>query len=215
MAEMVSAMAALLQINMTGEAGAFMRQPQQNRRNRGRGGRNNRSSNPLTKSYQSNGPDVKIKGTAAQIAEQYMALARDAQSSGNNVTAENYFQHAEHYHRIIHAAQAKLEEQANAQQAAKAARSNNMRRGRQQQVNGTQSEAAPEEGKEAIPGTGKQPAISSGKTLEKGGDSEEKPKPKRKPRPRKPKAASKEALPKEAAKSKAEESKEAQGNVTA
>ena len=52
-----------------------MRQGQQNRRGRGRGGR--KPQNPLARSYESNGPDVKIRGTAAHIAEKYMSLARD------------------------------------------------------------------------------------------------------------------------------------------
>jgi hypothetical protein len=90
------------------DGGGHMRQGQQNRRNRGRG--RSRAGNPLTKTYESNGPDVKIKGTAADIAQKYMALARDQLASGNNVMAENYLQHAEHYNRIIMAAQAKQEE---------------------------------------------------------------------------------------------------------
>ena len=55
--------------------------------------------------YESNGPDVKIRGTASHIAEKYLQLARDAQSSGDPVAAENYYQHAEHYFRLIAAAQ--------------------------------------------------------------------------------------------------------------
>jgi len=76
-----------------------MRQGQQNRRGRGR----NRKAhhNPLTRNYESNGPDVKIRGTASHIAEKYMSLARDALASGDPVLAENYLQHAEHYNRII------------------------------------------------------------------------------------------------------------------
>jgi hypothetical protein len=69
---------------------------------------NRRGPNPLTRSYESNGPDVKIRGSAQQIAEKYATLARDAQSSGDRVMAENYLQHAEHYNRIIAAAQAQL-----------------------------------------------------------------------------------------------------------
>ena len=80
-----------------------MRQAQQNRRGRGRGGR--KPQNPLARSYESNGPDVKIRGTAAHIAEKYMSLARDALASGDLISAESYFQHAEHYNRIIMAAQ--------------------------------------------------------------------------------------------------------------
>ena len=55
-----------------------------------------------------NGPDVKIRGTAAHIAEKYTSLARDALASGDLVAAESYFQHAEHYNRIIMAAQSQL-----------------------------------------------------------------------------------------------------------
>ncbi|WP_245475350.1 MULTISPECIES: DUF4167 domain-containing protein [unclassified Mesorhizobium] len=79
------------------------------RNNNGGGGNNNRKGpNPLTRNYESNGPDVKIRGSAQQIAEKYAALARDAQSSGDRVMAENYLQHAEHYNRIIAAAQAQM-----------------------------------------------------------------------------------------------------------
>jgi hypothetical protein len=59
----------------------------------------------LTRAYESNGPDVKIRGTAQHVAEKYLQLARDAQSSGDPVAAENLLQHAEHYFRIIAAAQ--------------------------------------------------------------------------------------------------------------
>jgi hypothetical protein len=84
-----------------------------NKRMRGRNNNNNssnnnnnrRSHNPLTRVYESNGPDVKIRGTANHVAEKYLQLARDAQSSGDPVSAENYFQHAEHYFRLIAAAQ--------------------------------------------------------------------------------------------------------------
>ena len=93
-----------------------MRQGQQHRRGRGRnnnggGGNghhqsqsinsNRKGQNPLTRSFESNGPDVKIRGTPAHVAEKYVALARDAQSAGDPVLAENYLQHAEHYNRII------------------------------------------------------------------------------------------------------------------
>ena len=101
-----------------------MRQNQQNRRMRGRnnsgggGGNNNnnnnnnrRGPNPLTRSYESNGPDVKVRGTAQHIAEKYLQLARDAHSSGDRVMAENYLQHAEHYNRLIAAAMAQQQAQ--------------------------------------------------------------------------------------------------------
>jgi hypothetical protein len=95
----------------------LMRSGQQKQRGRGRnnggGGNNNnnrKGGNPLSRSYDSTGPDVKVRGTAQQIAEKYMNLARDAQSVGDNVMAENYLQHAEHYNRIIAAAQAQMQE---------------------------------------------------------------------------------------------------------
>jgi hypothetical protein len=74
----------------------------QNKRMRGR---NRKGQNPLTRVYESNGPDVKIRGTPNHVAEKYVQLARDAQASGDPVAAENYFQHAEHYFRLIAAAQ--------------------------------------------------------------------------------------------------------------
>jgi hypothetical protein len=81
-----------------------MRQGQQNnRRGRGRSGR--KPQNPLSRSFESNGPDVKIRGTAAHVAEKYTSLARDAMASGDLVGSESYLQHAEHYNRIIMTAQ--------------------------------------------------------------------------------------------------------------
>ena len=88
-----------------------MRPNQQNNKQRSRGRNNNQrrgggGGNPLSRNYESNGPDVKIRGNAAHIAEKYTQLSRDAASVGDNVMAENYLQHAEHYLRIILAAQA-------------------------------------------------------------------------------------------------------------
>ena len=91
--------------------------PGQNRRMRGRNNNNNnnngnrKSPNPLQRSYESNGPDVKVRGTAQRVAEKYLQLARGAQSSGDPVAAENYFQHAEHYYRILLAAQEQMTQQ--------------------------------------------------------------------------------------------------------
>jgi hypothetical protein len=85
-----------------------MRPNQQNNKNRSRGRNNNggrKHINPLSRNFESNGPDVKVRGNAAHIAEKYVQLARDAQASGDSVMAENYLQHAEHYFRIVSAAQ--------------------------------------------------------------------------------------------------------------
>jgi Domain of unknown function (DUF4167) len=81
-----------------------MRPGQSSKRMRGRpNGR--KGPNPLTRSYESSGPDVKIRGTAQHIGEKYLQLARDAQASGDPVMAESYLQHAEHYFRLIAMAQ--------------------------------------------------------------------------------------------------------------
>src|ERR1051325_4745924 len=82
-------------------------QNKQRMRNRNNNNNNNnrRGQNPMTRVYESNGPDIKIRGTASHVAEKYLQLARDAQASGDPVAAENYYQHAEHYFRLIAAAQ--------------------------------------------------------------------------------------------------------------
>jgi len=86
-----------------------MRNGQNNKRMRNRNNNNNnnnrRGQNPMTRVFESNGPDIKIRGTASHVAEKYLQLARDARSSGDPVAAENYYQHAEHYFRLIAAAQ--------------------------------------------------------------------------------------------------------------
>ena len=71
-------------------------------------GRNRKGPNPMARSYESNGPDVKIRGTALHIAEKYVMLARDASSAGDRVAEQSYLQHAEHYYRIVAAAQAQM-----------------------------------------------------------------------------------------------------------
>ncbi|GAB1718078.1 MAG: hypothetical protein NTAFB05_31200 [Nitrobacter sp.] len=77
-----------------------------NRNNNNNNNNNNRrGQNPMTRVFESNGPDIKIRGTASHVAEKYVQLARDARSSGDPVASENYYQHAEHYFRLIAAAQ--------------------------------------------------------------------------------------------------------------
>jgi hypothetical protein len=76
----------------------------QNKRMRGRNN-HRKSHNPMVRVYESNGPDVKIRGNPSHIAEKYVQLARDALTSGDPISAENYYQHAEHYYRVIAAAQ--------------------------------------------------------------------------------------------------------------
>ena len=89
----------------------------------GGGGHNNGGShssgggfNP-NRTFDSSGPEIKIRGSASHVYEKYLQLARDANSSGDRVMAENYLQHAEHYFRIMAAQQAQ-QAQYQAQQAA-------------------------------------------------------------------------------------------------
>jgi hypothetical protein len=65
----------------------------------------------IHRTIDSNGPDIKIRGNAHHIYEKYLQLARDANSSGDRVMAENYLQHAEHYYRLIMAYQASVQPQ--------------------------------------------------------------------------------------------------------
>src|SRR3954462_4335924 len=76
-----------------------------NNNNHNNNNNNRRGQNPMTRVYESNGPDIKIRGTASHVAEKYVQPARAARSSGAPVAAENYYQHAEHYFRLIAAAQ--------------------------------------------------------------------------------------------------------------
>jgi hypothetical protein len=86
-----------------------MRPNHQNRRPRNNNGRPQRkSSNPLSRTFESNGPDVKVRGNAQHVAEKYTQLARDAQAAGDPVLAESYLQHSEHYCRLIIVAQSHL-----------------------------------------------------------------------------------------------------------
>jgi hypothetical protein len=71
---------------------------------RGRNQRRRQGMN-VNRALDSNGPEVRIRGTANQIYDKYLALARDASSSGDRIKAENYLQHAEHYFRVIRAMQ--------------------------------------------------------------------------------------------------------------
>jgi Domain of unknown function (DUF4167) len=80
-----------------------MRQGQNNRRSRGRGQRRQQHQNPRQQTFDSNGPEVRIRGNAYQVLEKYLAMARDATAAGDRIAAENFYQHAEHYFRIVNA----------------------------------------------------------------------------------------------------------------
>jgi hypothetical protein len=69
-------------------------------RNRGNG---KRFTSVRNQTFESNGPDGKIRGTAQQVLDRYLALGRDATSAGDPIAAEGFFQHAEHYFRMLNA----------------------------------------------------------------------------------------------------------------
>ena len=102
--------------------------------------------------FDSNGPDLRVRGTAQQLFEKYLQLGRDATSSGDRVMAEGYFQHAEHYFRILNA----MNQAAQQNQA-----QNGQQPPRRPYVNGEETQpdmAGDGFGEEArVPGVGEQP----------------------------------------------------------
>jgi len=83
-------------------------QPMNNKRPRGRGhgggghSHNGKKHMPMRpQTFDSSGPEVRVRGNAHQVLEKYLQLARDAQAVGDRIAAENYYQHAEHYYRVI------------------------------------------------------------------------------------------------------------------
>ena len=77
-----------------------MRAPNASRRNRGRNHNIRRNGSGINQVFDGNSSENRIKGNALQVHEKYQALARDAKSSGDRIKAENYLQHAEHFHRV-------------------------------------------------------------------------------------------------------------------
>ena len=121
-----------------------MRQPQNAKRGRGRGRRGNGNNNHhnhvpnRNTSYESNGPDVKLRGNAQQLHEKYMGLAHDAASAGERISAEAYTQFADHYFRLHQAAIGFAETKRQQDQAAAVAAGD-------QAFDGATSGAAPDE----------------------------------------------------------------------
>lgn len=93
------------------------RRPQHGGNGGGGGGNNGGGGYNPNRTFDSSGPEIKIRGSASHVYEKYLQLARDANSSGDRIMAENYLQHAEHYYRIMAAAAAQ-QAQYQAQQAA-------------------------------------------------------------------------------------------------
>ena len=126
-----------------------MRSGPNNRRPMRRGGGGNSGNNnngrrggsPRSQSFESNGPDVKVRGNAQQIVDKYQALAREAATAGNPVMAENYYQHAEHYHRVLTANGAGDNRQNNRQPDGDNRRNQQAGQNGQQQPNGQPDQA--------------------------------------------------------------------------
>lgn len=158
-----------------------------NKRSRGRNsGRKNQ--NPLSRNFESNGPDVKVRGNAAHIAEKYVQLARDSQASGDSVGAENYFQHAEHYNRLVAAAQAQIPQRQEQPRQGQGDSPENS--GRNEPAQGAEASAAspsevaqPETSNQEDADNGQQPVVATASASDDEGVSEQKP---RKPRERRP-----------------------------
>jgi hypothetical protein len=93
------------------------RRPQHTGNGGGGGGNGGGGGFNPNRTFDSSGPEIKVRGSASHVYEKYLQMARDANSGGDRVMAENYLQHAEHYYRIMAAQQAQAA-QHQAQQAA-------------------------------------------------------------------------------------------------
>jgi hypothetical protein len=129
------------------------------RNHRGGGGggggiRHHNGNIPLNRNhvFDSNGPDVRVRGTAQQLFEKYLQLGRDATSSGDRVMAESYFQHAEHYFRILNAINQAAAQQQQSQHNGQGGYPNGQRR---PGLDGEEPVA------DSAPGTGDQPTTES------------------------------------------------------
>ena len=145
-----------------------MRQPQNAKRGRGRGRRGNGGGGNhvpnRNTSYESNGPDVKLRGNAQQLHEKYIVLAHDASSSGERIAAEAYSQFADHYFRLHQAAVGAAETKRQQEQAAQAA-------------NGVAPDTKPDNGDADKPSTADSPAAASddAEATKKGSNGQRKP----------------------------------------
>jgi hypothetical protein len=147
---------------MRPQQGGFNKRGRNRNRNGGGGGggggggnNNNKPQNILHRNFESTGPDVKVRGNAQHVYEKYLQLARDANSSGDRVMAENYLQHAEHYYRIIAAAQAAMPQHQPSQQ---------QQHNQQQNQNGRYGQ--PHNAGEASEGEGERREEPAGATVE-------------------------------------------------
>ncbi|MEM7470944.1 MAG: DUF4167 domain-containing protein [Pseudomonadota bacterium] len=135
----------------------------QKSRSRGKNRNNNRpSGNIVNRVFDSSGPEGKVRGTPQQIIEKYQQLHRDAQLSGDRVSAENFQQHAEHYARMLAEAMREQEAKREAHEAQQAQNRERQQREREERLE-------------------KQQTMQNGDTQQQP-DAQEKPRRSRKPR---------------------------------
>lgn len=124
-------------------------------RSRNKSNRNRSMGNIVNRVFDSSGPEGKVRGTPQQIIDKYNQLARDAQLSGDRVATENFQQHAEHYLRMLGAAQKEQEkqrEQQDAENRKRQAERDRERAARQDQDNGNSNDSGD-------PGSAEQPDV--------------------------------------------------------
>jgi hypothetical protein len=146
------------QTNLKDDVKVMMKQSSNSRRSRGRsvGKRQPKNSN-----FDSNGPEVRVRGSAQQVYEKYLTLARDALTIDDRISSENYFQHAEHYFRILGA-----QETSENRDGGRDNNRDNKRdggrnqRGRGPQQQGNQPEEAAADGANPAPVPAEQPVVS-------------------------------------------------------
>lgn len=118
-------------------------------RNRRSGGSNQNNFNNPNRHFESVGPDVKIRGSAQQVLEKYQQYARDAQTSGDRILSEAYYQFAEHYLRIV-AKQQEARERAQQQRGSRDDRDQGRRDDRDNARNDGDDDATSEKDKDEV-----------------------------------------------------------------
>ncbi len=103
-----------------------MRQSGKNTRQRGRGGRRNNNFGQINRNttLDSNGPDVRLRGNAQQLHEKYTSLGNESAAAGERITAEAYYQYADHYFRVHSTIMANMEDRRQSQQQSSSPSSN-------------------------------------------------------------------------------------------
>jgi hypothetical protein len=123
-----------------------MRSQKSRSRGKNRNNNNRPSGNIVNRVFDSSGPEGKVRGTPQQIIEKYQQLHRDAQLSGDRVSAENFQQHAEHYARMLAEAMKEQEAKREAQEAQQAQQRERQQREREERAEKQQQQNAENKG---------------------------------------------------------------------